>query len=436
MNQLKFSSVLFVLFIVALVAQGQVISQWRGPNRDGIYPETNLLKLWPENGPQLLWSVEEIGAGYSSPVIAGDKLFINGEINRVAHIFAFDLNGKLLWKYANGPEFFGEGYSANFPGARSAPTVYGGLVYVCSGMGRIACLDAVSGKEKWTVNMVTDLGGKINMFGYSESLQVDEAKVYCYPGGTESNIAALDRLTGKTVWTSKALGDPVSFSSPMMIRLPERSVGRKVRNIEIGTVEDKLTKYPELNIFVAVSHGYLLGVDAKTGELLWSHKEDSVKLEGEHCNTPIYADGSIYSISGDENGNGAFKLQLSDDGKCIKEVWRNVNVRNALGGFVKIGDRIYSSSEDKKLKVLDTRTGQITEILSGMKGNLISADNMLICYTDNGYVNLIKGIGSKLEVAGKFKITEGEKEHFSHPVIANGVLYLRHGNALMAYQIK
>jgi outer membrane protein assembly factor BamB len=436
MNQLKFSSVLFVLFIVALVAQGQVISQWRGPNRDGIYPETNLLKLWPENGPQLLWSVEEIGAGYSSPVIAGDKLFINGEINRVAHIFAFDLNGKLLWKYANGPEFFGEGYSANFPGARSAPTVYGGLVYVCSGMGRIACLDAVSGKEKWTVNMVTDLGGKINMFGYSESLLVDEAKVYCYPGGTESNIAALDRLTGKTVWTSKALGDPVSFSSPMMIRLPERSVVRKVRNIEIGTVEDKLTKYPELNIFVAVSHGYLLGVDAKTGELLWSHKEDSVKLEGEHCNTPIYADGSIYSISGDENGNGAIKLQLSDDGKSIKELWRNGNVRNALGGFVKIGDRIYSTSEDKKLKVLDTQTGQITEILSGMKGNLISADNMLICYTDNGYVNLIKGIGSKLEVAGKFKITKGEKEHFSHPVIAKGVLYLRHGNALMAYQIK
>lgn len=436
MNQLKFSSVLFVLFIVALVAQGQVISQWRGPNRDGIYPETNLLKLWPENGPQLLWSVEEIGAGYSSPVIVGDKLFINGEINRVAHIFAFDLNGKLLWKYANGPEFFGEGYSANFPGARSAPTVYGGLVYVCSGMGRIACLDAVSGKEKWTVNMVTDLGGKINMFGYSESLLVDEAKVYCYPGGTESNIGALDRLTGKKVWISKALGDPVSFSSPMMIRLPERSIVRKVRNIEIGTVEDKLMKYPELNIFVAVSHGYLLGVDAKTGELLWSHKEDSVKLEGEHCNTPIYADGSIYSISGDENGNGAFKLQLSDDGKSIKEVWRNGNVRNALGGFVKIGDRIYSTSEDKKLNVLDAQNGQITEILSGMKGNLIAADNMLICYTDNGYVNLIKGIGSKLEVAGKFKITKGEKEHFSHPVIAHGVLYLRHGNALMAYQIK
>jgi len=431
-----FLTVLFFICVLAYSSLSQNVSQWRGPNREGIYPESNLMKSWPENGPGLLWSTEEIGAGFSSPVIAGDKLLVNGEINRVAHVFAFDLNGKLLWKYANGPEFFGEGYSANFPGARSTPTVFDGLVYVCSGMGRIACLDAFSGKELWAVNMVTDLGGTINMFGYSESLLVDETKVYCYPGGKESNIVALDRLTGKPVWTSKALGDPVSFSSPMMIRLPERSIVRKIRNIEIGTMEDKLTKYPELNIFVTVSHGYLLGVDAKTGELLWSHKEDSVKLEGEHCNTPIYADGSIYSISGDENGNGAFKLQLSDDGKSIKEVWRNGNVRNALGGFVKIGDRLYSSSEDKKLKVLDTQTGQITEILSGMKGNLISADNMLICYTDNGYVNLIKGVGSKLEVAGKFKITKGEKEHFAHPAIANGVLYVRHGNALMAYQIK
>ncbi len=400
------------LFIIVLNSTAQNISQWRGSNREGIYPGQNLLKTWPESGPKLLWSTEEIGAGFSSPVIAGEKLFINGEINRVATVFAFDLNGKLLWKYANGPEFFGEGYSANFPGARSAPTVCNDLVYVCSGMGRIACLEAASGKEKWVVNMVNDLGGKMNMFGYSESLLVDEAKVYCYPGGTESNVMALDRFTGKPVWTSKALGDPVSFSSPMMIKLPER------------------------NVLVALSHEYLLGIDAKSGELLWSHKEDSVKLEGEHCNTPIYADGAIYNISGDDKGNGAYKLQLSPDGKSIQEMWRNSKVLNALGGFVKIGNRIYTSSKDNKLKVLDTETGQVTESLSGMKGNLIAADNMLFFYADNGYIYLIKGIGAKLEVASKFKITKGTKEHFAHPVIANGVLYVRHGNALMAYEIK
>jgi hypothetical protein len=161
-----------------------------------------------------------------------------------------------------------------------------------------------------------------------------------------------------------------------------------------------------------------------------------VKLEGEHCNTPVYSNGFITSISGDENGNGAYQIQLSADGKSIKEVWRNGKVRNSLGGLVKIGDRIYSTSDDKKLKVLDAKTGQIVETLNGMKGNLISADDLLFCYTDNGYVNLISGIGTKLQVVSKFKITKGEKEHFAHPVIANGVLYIRHGNALMAYLIK
>ena len=412
MKFLKTFTLLACIMSNGLFSESQNISQWRGPNRDGIYPEKNLLKSWPEAGPKLLWLSEGIGNGYASPVIAGDRLFINGEIEGNSQVFAFDLTGKLIWKTANGKEFSGDGFSASFPGARSAPTVYNDLIYVCSGLGRIACLELATGKVKWSVDMIGDLGGKLNMFGNSESMMVDEKNVYCMPGGAENNVVALDRLTGKVIWTSKALGDPVSFCSPILIKLKER------------------------NVLVTLSHEYLMGLDAKNGELLWSHKEDSVKMEGEYCNTPIYSDGAIYEISGVEKGAGAFKLELSPDGKSIKSIWKNGKVKNPMGGFVKLGERIYTTSEDKKLKVLDSKTGQIVETLGGMKGSLIAADNLLFCYTDNGYVNLIKGIGTKLEVVSKFKITKGEKEHFAHPVIANGVLYIRHGNALMAYSIK
>jgi outer membrane protein assembly factor BamB len=401
-----------LLFVFAFSGKSQNISQWRGTNRDGIYPDQNLLKTWPEAGPKLLWLTEEIGNGYSSPVIADGKLYINGEIDSISHVFAFDLNGKLLWKTPNDREFFGEGYSASFPGARSAPTVYNDLIYVTSGLGRIACLEAASGKEKWAVDMVKDLGGKLNYFGYSESLLVDEKLVYCYPGGDETNFVALDRLTGNLVWKSKAMGDPVSFCSPMMIRLPER------------------------NVLATVSHNYLMGLDARNGELLWSFHEDSVKLEGDYCNTPIYSGGFIYNVSGIDKGTGAYKLQLSTDGKSIKEIWRNSRVKNAMGGIIKIGDHLFCTSDDKKLKCLDLKSGMVVDSLSNMRGTLIYADNHLYCYTDNGHVNLIQLTETKMEVVSHFKIDKGTKEHFSHPVIANGVLYVRHGNALMAYQIK
>lgn len=411
MSNFKVITILFYL-LVAQSGQSQNIAQWRGANRDGIYQEKNLLKIWPEAGPKLLWLTEEIGDGYSSPAVVGDQLYINGEIDSVSHVFAFDLKGKLLWKSPNGPEFTGKEFSASFPGSRSVPTVYNDLVYACSGMGRITCLEAASGKEKWAVDMIGGLDGKIGFFGYSESLFVDEKNVYCFPGGVESNIVALNKLTGKVVWTSKAMGDGVSFCSPIVINLPTS------------------------NILVTVSHEYLMGLDTKNGELLWSYKEDSVKREGEYCNSPVYSDGFIYGVSGVPKGRGAFKIALSPDGKNIKEIWKNAKVLNKMGGFVKVEDRLYSSSADHKLKVMDTNSGTVVDSLQNLYGSVIYADDHLYCYADNGNVNLIKVSEPKMEVVSKFKIVKGTKEHFAHPVISNGVLYIRHGNALMAYEIK
>ncbi len=159
-------------------------------------------------------------------------------------------------------------------------------------------------------------------------------------------------------------------------------------------------------------------------------------MEGDHANTPLYSYGYIYGIAGDENGTGAYKLELSADCKSIKEVWRNKAVLNSIGGFVKIGDRIYCTANDNKMKCLDTKTGQVIDSLPGLRGSIIFADGQLYCYSDNGNVNLVQISGNKMQVTGKFKIAKGAKEHFSHPVISNGVLYIRHGSALMAYEVK
>jgi outer membrane protein assembly factor BamB len=334
---------------------------------------------------------------------------VNGEIDSVSHVFAFDLNGNLQWKSSNDKEFTGNGRSNSFPGSRSAPTVVDNLIYVCSGNGRLACFDKQTGKEKWAIHLVNDLKGILPNFGYSESVLVDKQMVFCFPGGSTNNAVALDRFSGDVIWTSKALSDSISYCSPMLIELPTRK------------------------ILVNFSNNYLMGLDAQTGELLWSQKQENVKYK-QQCNTPIFDKGFLYCVNGD--GNGVVKLEISADGGTIKEVWRNKNTSNNFQGFLKIDDNIISTDRSQKMKIYNSATGEITDSLKITRGALIAADNQLYCYSDNGDVNLLKIEESKLELVSSFKCNKGTKEHFAHPVIQNGVLYIRHGKALMAYKIK
>ncbi len=396
-----------LLACLAFNLWAQNIVEWRGTNREGRYNEKNLLKKWAENQPQMLWSTEEIGNGYGAPTVALGKVFVNGEIDSLSHLFAFDLNGKLLWKTPNGLEFTGTGYSRNFPGARSAPTVVDSLVYICSGMGRIACIDALTGVEKWGLDIVQKFKGIQNGFGISESLLVEGDYVYCTPGGKEANVVKINRFNGNTVWTSPAMRDTVAYCSPMIFFMEERSV------------------------FVNMTAKYIFGLDAYDGSLLWSQKLDSVKY-GDQCNTPIFADGSLYCVA---EGHGAFKLKVSANCTEIETAWQDRNVGNFFFGFLKIGDNLYAPDRKQKLKRIDCNTGAVVEEIKLNKGSIIEADGMLYVYSDNGVMNLVKYLDSPLEVVSSFKIEKGTKEHFSHPVISSGVLYVRHGKALMAYKI-
>ena len=413
MKKLQSILVCVLLLITAHQSIGQKVYQWRGDNRDGVYNENKLMKSWPEKGPELLWFNEEIGQGYAAPVVTNDQLLINGEADSTSYLFAFDLKGKLLWKTANGKEYYGKGFSASFPGSRSTPTVVGDLVYTSSGRGRLAGYELATGKEKWAVDMVPELGGIENQFGFAESPLIDGDKVYFMAGGAENNMVALNRFTGKTIWASKALGDTAAFCSPLLITLPARKV------------------------LVTLSTRFVFGVDAQTGELLWSSKTlNDFKFERLHANTPIYADGFIYFTAGEEAANGAVKLELSADGKSIKEVWRNINVTNAQGGFIKLDNQLFTTTKKKRLVCVDTNTGSVIDSLSGNKGGLIYADSKFYCYNETVDVKLIKFENNKFAEISKFRVDKGTKEHFSHPVIANGTMYIRHGRALMAYDIQ
>ena len=154
-----------------------------------------------------------------------------------------------------------------------------------------------------------------------------------------------------------------------------------------------------------------------------------------HSNSAYFENGYIYYIAGDNNCGT--KLKLSEDGKQITQVWNNKFVDNYMGGFIKINDRIYTGSESaRSLICIDANTGQIVDSLKIGIGSLALTDHMLYYYNQRGEMNLVNPGATKLELISKFKIRAGTKEHFSHPVIKNGILYIRHGKAFMAYDIR
>lgn len=389
----------------------QTSAQWRGLHRDGRFESTNLLKSWPEAGPTLLWFTEEIGNGYGAPAITKDRIYVNGETDSVSYLFAFDLKGKLLWKSPNGKEFTGKDFSGRFPGSRSVPTIVDNLAYACSGNGRIACYATSDGKEKWSVDMMKNLGACQNEFGFSESLLVDGASVFCFPGGPTTNVAAFNRFTGKPLWTSKALGDSTTYSSPMLIKLANRS------------------------LVVNYSRYYLFALDAATGELVWSYKILDAKDDAQRSNTPIYSDSFLYLVSGEPKGKGTVKLVLSPDGSAVKEVWTNNQVRNGMGGFVLNDNKLYTITDKNLLKAVELTGGNQVDSVKVRNGSILYADGVFVCYGNNGEVNLVTTVQDKLTVTGKLKIEKGSKDHFAHPVLADGVLYIRRGKGLMAYKV-
>jgi outer membrane protein assembly factor BamB len=390
------------LFSASISAQK--ITQFRGPNRNGIYKETSLLKTWPAEGPAMLWKAEGIGNGYSSPIVTSDRIYVTGEIDSTGYLFAYDKKGSLIWKKKTGREWM-----ENFTGSRSTPTLVDGLMYIETSMGRVICFDAASGTEKWSVDMLQDLHGINVRFGYSEGLLINENLVYCFPGGPDTNAVALDRFSGKIVWVSKALGDSTSYTSPALITLPSRKI---IVNFTIHN---------------------LIGLDAATGELLWN---SPLKGIGDiHGNTSLYENGFLYFMAG--SGTGAVKLALSGDGRTITEIWKNETVTDVHGGFVKAGNFIYTSQyKPRRYCSIDASTGLIADSLKFDKGALILADELLYLYTEKGMVGLVKPDNGKMELISSFKMPVGTKEFFTIPVISEGVLYLRHGNEMLAYDIR
>jgi hypothetical protein len=402
------------IFLACGVSSANDWPQFRGPNRDGKSAETGLLKEWPQGGPKLLWSVEGLGIGFSSVAISNGFLYTTGMIDGEGFLFTYDLAGNLKWKESYGPEWTG-----SYKGTRTTPTIDGSRIYVFSGTGVMVCFETGGGRKIWEVNTLEKFEGRNVRWGMSGSPLIDGDRVYCTPGGKKGVIAALDKMTGRTIWAAAGLDELSAYSSAILIE--------KGGN----------------HLLINVIQKSVICVNAHNGELIW--REPYVTPSDTGGVTPVYRDGCVYVTSAVEREftRGGVMFELSADGTSVAEKWNDQTLDCGHGGVVLVDGYLYGSTFDGIPKgdwvCLAWDNGQVMYKAkwNGNKGSIIYADGMLYCYDENtGDVALVKALPEGFEIVSSFRVTQGSGSHWAHPVISDGRLYIRHGEALIAYDIK
>jgi outer membrane protein assembly factor BamB len=402
--------------------------QFRGPGRDGKSPETGLLKKWPESGPKELWSVEGLGIGFSSAAVADGYVYTTGMVgeDKQGICFAFDLNGHMKWIASYGPEWKG-----SHEGVRTTPTVDGDRVYVFSGYGNLVCFDAKTGEEKWAVDTLEKFQGQNLKWGLSESVLIYDDKVICTPGGKDATLVALNKMDGETIWTTKGLSEKAAYCSPVVVELSgKRLIATNIQeSIVLIDPDNGNTVY---RVYHKKRHDLAAVSPVVTGRYLYVTtgytRDDSSKPEDFPDRGRMFEltpDGSKYELRWTER-----KLDCHHGGVMLID-----------GNVHGTSSAIYPPASKEEVKgmwyCLELPAGQIKyEAKLVGKGSVIYVDDMLYCYGEGGVVGLVRITPTGYEMVSSFEITKGTDEHWAHPTISNGRLYIRHGNAMMAYDIR
>jgi outer membrane protein assembly factor BamB len=404
----------FTLLLLVLIVFAQPV-QWRGLNRDGKFADIGLLKKWPDAGPELLLKVEGIGKGYSSVVATDQYIFASGMIDTLDYLSCITPDGQTKWKVA-----YGRSWAKSFPDTRSTPTIEDDRIYIISGSGELVCLNVSDGAIRWKVNVDKDFEAEWHIWGVSESPLIVDDKVICTPGGAKTSVVAFDKMTGKPVWQSESVGGPRSYVSPIIY------------------------EYKQFRYILAVTGTHLIALEPATGKVVWNFKYwDGEKWDQPGLiwtNTPTFKGRDIFLSMGYDYRNAM--VQMSEDGMSVTEKWSNMTLDNHHHGLIELDGFIYGSNWENNSKgkwvCMNWETGDVKyETEWANKGSLVYADGMFYILEEKaGTVALVKPDQNNFEVISSFKLKGGSGPYWSHPFIANGKMYLRHGDVLFVYNIK
>jgi len=376
---------------------------WRGSNRDGKSPDTGLLKEWPSGGPTLLWKVTDIGKGYSGVAVSGGTVYITGDTGGKLVLFAFDMDGKVKWRVP-----VDDAWTGDKAGSRATPTIDSGRLYLLSGNGVVACLDAKTGRPIWGKH-TRDFGGSPGGWGYAESVLILGKLAIVKPGGDKC-IVALDKMTGRPVWASQGFKAGPEYSSCLPFT------------------------FANAPLIVTGTNKGIVCVSAVSGGVVFSNSFSANNTA--NCPTPAYSDGHVFWANG--YGKGGICLKLATAGRRLSatEAWRTADMVCHHGGYIIHQGYIYGN-DSNGWACLDLKTGRKMWGESGVgKGSLCWADGMLYLFGESGgRAGLATCSPQGMQMKGEFRVA-GSGPSWAHPVVIGARLYLRYDTNLYCFDVK
>jgi len=393
------------------------VFRFRGDNSQGRYNEPGLLDSWPAEGLKPKWVNSELGEGWSSVIKVKDRLYLScldSKDSSKESVVCLNLNGKQLWE-----QTVGAVWSRSYQFPRVTPTYVVGengddRLLTLSGNGELYCLAAADGKYLWHKDAFKDYDAPISMWGVSENVEVKNGKVFVTLAGNKALAVAYNIADGSVAWETAPQDDRVSYATPILYE----------------------------NILITLTCRFVWGIDIDTGEVLWKSdfQEDSggrVQRSGNNCNPHLLKGNQFFVTAGYTQGGAMY--EILPDGKGLEKRWGNRTLDSHHHAAVEVDGRIYGSTHDGKFYCcLDWETGdtvyQTTWENLGA-ADTIYADGKLYLYEEKrGTLGLAKP-GDRFEVISSFLVDFGTQQHWAHPVISDGVLYVRHGNSLAAFDI-
>jgi outer membrane protein assembly factor BamB len=405
-----------LLAVIVAVADAQIY-QFRGPNRDGIFPESGLLKAWPEGGPELLLEFAGIGEGYSSVITNGKYIYASGKIGDMDHLTCIDFDGNQRWQVA-----YGRSWDQSTPNTRGTPTIEEDRVYIISGVGELVCLDAETGDIRWKINVDRDYQTDWHVWGVAESPLIVDNKVICSAAGALATFVAFDKMTGEEIWKTPGTGGQRSYVSPILSEF-------NGKNYMLGASASDLFIVDPENGAVKTSYKYF-------DPSLWKWQPKGIIW----ANAPVVKGNMIFLSIG--YNYPAKMLRVNEDITTLEEVYTNTVLDNHHHGLIELDGYLYGSNWINNgvgnWACLDWDTGELMyEDEWNSKGEMVYADGMLYVYDEKrGNVGLVEPDPSGFKVISSFTVEKGNGPHWSHPYIFDGKLFLRHGDFLMVYSLK